>query len=152
MDQSESGKSQNSVLIESLALSNVTRKYLKHLDPSPEVKHLDLFGKFICQGLCLLIPLRSLCIAAASLYSPPFRSSVLEPSLDLGIGHLQVFGHLCALSARKVFLRKQSIVIRKSEPTTILNTCLWNLFSNSQIWSRENEVLGFFLLGGVLFW
>ena len=48
MDQSESGKSQYSVLIESLALSNVTRKYLKHVDPpSPEVKHLDLFGKFM---------------------------------------------------------------------------------------------------------
>ena len=48
MDQSESGKSQYSVLIESLALSNVTRKYLKHVDPpSPEVKHLDLFGRFM---------------------------------------------------------------------------------------------------------
>ena len=30
--------------------------------------------------------------------------------------------------------------------------CLWNLFSSSQIWSRENEVLGFFLFGGVRFW
>ena len=30
--------------------------------------------------------------------------------------------------------------------------CLWNRFSSSQIWSRENEVRGFFLFGGVRFW
>ena len=30
--------------------------------------------------------------------------------------------------------------------------CLWNRFSNSQIWSLENDVRGFFLLGGVRFW
>lgn len=149
MDQSESGKSQNSVLIESLTLSNGNKKISKTKSKIPKWSIWIFLGD-LCQ--CLLIPPRSLCIAAASLNSPPFRSSVLEPSLDLGIGHLQVFGHLCALSARKVFLRKRSIVIRKSEPTTTLNTCLWNLFSNSQIWSRENEVLGFFLLGGVLFW
>ena len=30
--------------------------------------------------------------------------------------------------------------------------CLWNFFSNSHICRRENEVRGFFRLGGVLFW
>ena len=63
---------------------------------------------------------------ALSIVLPPFRSSVLEPSLDLGIGHLQVFGHLCSLRARKVFLTKQSNVIRQAHnqlrPTH--NTCL----------------------------
>ena len=93
------------------------------LDPSLEVKQLDLFGRFM-SGFVFVDYTKTLCIDATSLYSPPFRSSVLKPSLDLGIGHLQVFGHLCALSARKVFLRKQSIVIRNSEPTTTLNTCL----------------------------
>lgn len=30
--------------------------------------------------------------------------------------------------------------------------CLWNLFSNSAICSLVNDVRGFFLFGGVLFW
>ena len=30
--------------------------------------------------------------------------------------------------------------------------CLWNRFSSSQIWMRENEVRGFFRFGGVRFW
>ena len=51
------------------------------------------------------------------------RPSVLEPSLDLGIGHLQVFGHLCALSARKVFLRKQSHVISEENQLQVLPVC-----------------------------
>ena len=65
----------------------------------------------------MLIPLPS------EFCSPPFRSSVLEPSLDLGIGHLQVFGHLCALGARKVFLRKQSNVIREGSQLRDLPVC-----------------------------
>lgn len=30
--------------------------------------------------------------------------------------------------------------------------CRWKRFSNSQIWTLEKEVRGFFLLGGVRFW
>jgi hypothetical protein len=61
---------------------------------------------------------------------PPFRSSVLEPSFDLSVGHLERLGKGCSLCRRQVFLFVEALLqlcdLKTSEGCPRLLTFWWS--------------------------